>query len=361
MRIAHILTSLGIGGAEKQATAIAERMAARGHEVALIILKSSEQQEWPTTLPIYRLGMKKSLPNMISSLARGRSVLRTFKPDLVHSHTFPANMMARALRSIGAAPRVLSTIHNVYEGDRQRTLAYRLTDPLCILTTAVSHAVAERYIQIKAVPRSKLSVITNGIDTDAFCPSHHSESSLGPAPRSGESFVWLAAGRDVPAKDFDNLFTAYRKAREEFPNTELCIAGNLASHRCAAKDSPSGIRWLGLSRDMPNTVARCDAFVLSSAWEGMPLVVGEAMAMEKPVVATDVGGVRELLDETGIVVPSKNPGALAQAMLRMMRMHGNERSEMGEAARERVIQHFDINAKTDEWESLYTRILRSHG
>ena len=70
---------------------------------------------------------------------------------------------------------------------------------------------------------------------------------------------------------------------------------------------------------MPALLDAADGFVLASAWEGMPLAVGEAMAMEKPVVATDVGGVRELVGEAGVIVPAKSPESLAQAMLALMR------------------------------------------
>jgi len=152
MRIAYMLTSLGIGGAEKQVIDVGERMASRGHQIALIILRSPEELEWPAKLPVYRLGMEKSLPGMMQGFRRARHVLRTLRPDLLHSHTLPANMTARILRGIGAVPCVVSTIHNVYEGGWHRTLAYRITDPLSIHTTAVSHAAANRYIQINAVP-----------------------------------------------------------------------------------------------------------------------------------------------------------------------------------------------------------------
>ncbi len=101
-----------------------------------------------------------------------------------------------------------------------------------------------------------------------------------------------------------------------------------------------------------------DAFVLSSAWEGMPLVVGEAMAMQKPVVATDVGGVRELVGDAGVLVPPKDSAALADAMLRVMHMSSDHRQTMGQAARKRINQHFDMNAKAEEWEALYARLLR---
>ena len=358
MRIAYMLTSLGIGGAEKQVIAIGERMAARGHEVALIILRSAEEREWPTTLKVHRLCMRKSVPGILRGLARANRQLRSFKPDLLHSHTLPANMTARILRAIGVAPPVLSTIHNVYEGGWHRTLAYRLTDRLTIRTTAVSRAVADQYIQIKAVPRDKCSVITNGIDTDTFSPSPLTSSRVVEEPSKPQPFRWLAAGRDVPAKDFDNLIAAFQVVRSAMPNAQLRIAGQPASHRSKLTDSEAkGIRWLGICKDMPGTFAQCDAFVLSSAWEGLPLVVAEAMAMEKPVVATDVGGVCDLVGDAGSIVSAKNSQALADEMLHMMRMPENERREMGKAARARIIQHFDMSAKAEEWESLYARLL----
>jgi len=75
MRIAYILTSLGIGGAEKQAISIGERMAGRGHQVLLIVLRSPEKQEWPTNLLTIHLGMKRSGPDMVGGFLRAR---RTF-------------------------------------------------------------------------------------------------------------------------------------------------------------------------------------------------------------------------------------------------------------------------------------------
>jgi glycosyltransferase involved in cell wall biosynthesis len=110
---------------------------------------------------------------------------------------------------------------------------------------------------------------------------------------------------------------------------------------------------------MPALLDAADAFVSASAWEGMPLAVGEAMAMEKPVVATDVGGVRELLGECGVMVPAKAPAALAQAMLTLMQTTPQARSSLGRAARERMQRQFSFDVKADEWESLY-RVMLAH-
>ena len=147
MRIAYMLTSLGFGGAERQVVALAERMAARGHQVLLIVLRHRAEHVWPANVPVVYLDMSKSLTGIMSGLVRGRRALLDFQPDLVHSHTFPANMAARLLRASGASPRTLSTIHNIYEGGWHRTFACRITDRLAIHTTAVSRAVATRCIE----------------------------------------------------------------------------------------------------------------------------------------------------------------------------------------------------------------------
>ena len=95
MRIAYVLTSLGMGGAERQVVALAERMAARGHAVALLVLRSCQTEEWPTTLEPIRLDMSRNPASILAGLWKARHFLRDFHPDLIHSHTYPANMAAR--------------------------------------------------------------------------------------------------------------------------------------------------------------------------------------------------------------------------------------------------------------------------
>jgi glycosyltransferase involved in cell wall biosynthesis len=166
----------------------------------------------------------------------------------------------------------------------------------------------------------------------------------------------------VPAKDFPNLLHAFARVRGEIPEARLWVAGEAAGAGSAAiqmqaAELGASVRWLGLRRDMPALLDAADGFVLASAWEGMPLAVGEAMAMEKPVVATDVGGVRELVGEAGVMVPAKNPEALAEAMLDLMRSTPEARGALGRLARERIAARFSIDAKADEWEALYRAVL----
>jgi glycosyltransferase involved in cell wall biosynthesis len=89
----------------------------------------------------------------------------------------------------------------------------------------------------------------------------------------------------------------------------------------------------------------------------MPLALGEAMAMEKPVVATDVGGVRELVGDAGAIVPPKDSEALADAMLDQMQSSPEDRRALGRAARVRIQGNFSMDAKADEWEALYRAVV----
>jgi glycosyltransferase involved in cell wall biosynthesis len=366
MRIAYVLTSLGVGGAERQVLALAERMAARGHAVSLVVLLPRQAEEWPATLNLIRLDMRKTPASLLAGFNRARRFLRVFEPQLIHSHTYPANIVARLLKLFSTAVPLISTIHSVYEGPWPRMAAYRLTDSLSLCTTAVSQAAADRFVRLKAVPAHKCSVMTNGIDIAAFVPSSERRTRTRAEMAVGKAFVWLAAGRIAPAKDYPNLLRAFSLVLAANPAACLWIAGEDFGGEAAAVQAFSAelgfgnsVRWLGLRRDMPALLDAADGFVLASSWEGMPLAVGEAMAMEKSVVATDVGGVRELVSESGVMVPARSPEKLAQAMVAVMQTTPEERFLLGRAARERITTRFSMDAKADQWEAFYQTVLES--
>jgi glycosyltransferase involved in cell wall biosynthesis len=360
MRIVYGLTSLGMGGAERQALDLAERMQLRGHSVALMVLRPPLAEQWPTNLPAFHLNMHKNPVTFLKGLARGRQFLREFRPDLIHSHSFHANLVARLLHRQAPTTPVISTIHNVYEGGWLRMLAYRLTDPLSVRTTAVSQAAADRFIRLGAVPRSKCTVLLNGIDVKTFAPDPERRKRVRAELDLRGCFVWLAAGRIVPAKDYPNLLRAFAQVAKAHSHARLWITGSasgtedqwLRSH-VASLGMGSHVKLLGLRRDMPSLFDAADGFVQASAWEGMPLAIGEAMAVEKPVVATDVGGVSELAGDTAMLVPARDSLALAGAMIHVMGLSSPLLDGMGRFARARINEHFNIETKADEWEVLY--------
>ena len=160
------------------------------------------------------------------------------------------------------------------------------------------------------------------------------------------------------------LARAFAKVCRRHPEASLVIAGQgplegEIQSMIRRLGLSERVRMLGLRQDMPQLLAASDALALSSAWEGMPVVVLEAMASRRPVVATSVGAVPEVIadGDTGIVVPPGSPAALAKGMTRLMDLPPEAKSTIVEGAYRRVCSDFSTEGVLDKWESLFHRLL----
>ncbi|MEM2002108.1 MAG: glycosyltransferase, partial [Candidatus Methanomethylicaceae archaeon] len=204
-----------------------------------------------------------------------------------------ANILARLVRPLARVPVLICTAHNIDERGRKgsgrlRVLLYRWTDPLCDLTTQVSQAGLERYVRIRAVPPHKLRYIPNGVDTERFRPNPELRRRLREEMELGRAFVWLAVGRFNPQKDYSTMLRAFASVVGKYPETLLLIAGDgplrpLMEKLAEDLHVSARTKFLGIRRDIPELMNAADAYVMSSAWEGMPMVLLEAHASGLPV------------------------------------------------------------------------------
>lgn len=360
MNIAFIVTGLGMGGAENQVIGLADRFASLGHRV-LVISMTGNSFVLPRSpaVRIQPLDMPKTFKGFLSAYRCARHYLREFKTDVVHSHMVHANVFARLLRLTTDMPRLICTAHSINEGGSARMLAYRLTDWLADMTTSVSDAGMNIYIQQRAVRPHKISTVHNGIDCQMFRFSASARERIRKTLDVPEGMqLILAVGRMTEAKDYGNLLQAMSHVLAQRRNCLLCIAGDgelRSTHESQARSLgiASNVRFLGLRRDIPDLMSAADLFVLSSAWEGLPLVVGEALACERLVVSTDAGGIREWLGDSGNVVPVRDANALANAMMRALSLNREEREVQGRIGRERVLAHYSMEAVVERWMQLY--------
>ena len=335
-----------MGGAERLTMALAGRMAGRGHRVLVVVLKGPQAGDLKCPVEAVHLGMDRGPLSAAAGAVRGVREIREFGPEVMQGHGFQSNMLARLVGAVTPGAKVVSTIHNVYEGGRLRMLAYRLTDGLAGRTVAVCEAAARRFEALGAVGRC--GVVRNGIEVEGFQPDAGRRAAVREESGVGDEFVWLAVGRDASAKNYPGLLAAFDRVRRERPGVRLWIAG---AERPGVESE--GVTWLGVRGDVAAPMDGADGYVMSSAWEGMPLAVAEAMAMGKPVVATDVGGVRELVGECGVLVEAGDERALAGAMLETMSRSGEERAEKGRLARQRIVEEFGMERCAKEWEDVY--------
>jgi len=365
-RVALLSTSLARGGAESQIAQCAIALRRRGWETAVVSLLDPAAFAAELALegvPVHCLAMRPGHADP-RGLVRLIGFLRVFRPQILHSHMFHANMAARVVRLFCPVPVVISTLHSIAESSREtagvelRDFAYRLTDPLADVVTAVSQSVADRHRSSGAARAAKLRVIPNGVDTSRYRPDQARRESARRELGIEERFVWLAAGRLLWKKDYASLLRAL--ARQ--PDAVLLIAGEGPEGdrlRRQARELAVDARFLGAREDLPALMNAADGFVLSSVVEGLPMVLLEAAASGVPAVATDAGGVRECVadGETGFVVPRSECDALAAAMSRLALLPAGTRAHMATAARAWAVERFDMDTVVAEWERLYRELL----
>ncbi len=363
--IVLLSTSLGMGGADQQVIYLAQSLITKGHTVQVISLTPLGKmglEAQAQGLPVQSLNMIRGVPDL-SSLVKLISLLRAWQPHILTTFMFHANLMGRIAGLLTRVPVIVSSIRNENFGGKNRDFLVKKTNWVANVCTTNSQVVAQKLIQRKIVSPEKIKVITNGIAIEKYQNKQHlkyqTRKTLG-IPDT--VFLWVAVGRLLDQKDYPNLLDAFSK----LANSEVYLAiageGKLLSElqqKVQSLKIANQVFFLGVHQDIPELLAAADGFVLSSAWEGMPNVVMEALASAIPVVATDVGGVRELVEDgkSGFVVPPRDSLALSQAMTQLMRLSNQQRQQMGETGFFHIQSQYSLEKVTQDWEELYKAYL----
>lgn len=361
MKILYLITGLGMGGAERQVCDLADHFASQGDEVMIIYL-TGPAIVTPThpSIHIRGMAMAKTPWSLLSTYGRLRKLITAFAPDVLHSHMVHANLFARFLRFCTPIPRLICTAHSVNEGGALRMLLYRLTDPLADLSTNVSRKAVEAFIQKGAAPEGRMIPFYNGISTQNFFfdeEARHQWREEGGAVET--SLVILCVGRLVPEKGYTTMIEAFATLHRHHPHALLWIVGDGPQHttlqeQCHDLAITDAVTFWGIRRDVPALMSACDIFCLPSHYEGFGLVVAEAMACERYVVATDCGGVAEVVGDHGRLVPPQDPTALALALIDTADLSTQEREVTGHLARRSIIDTYDLATLATQWRTLYT-------
>lgn len=360
MKILFVITGLGVGGAERQVVDLASRFRGLGNEVKIAYLTGPARVvPSGSGIEVIPLGVQKTPIGFARALIGLTKVLRGFQPDVVHSHMVHANLLARIARIFTPVPKLICTAHSMNEGGPLRMLGYRLTNKLADVSTNVSRGAVRAFELKGAVPVGRMQVIPNGIDVGRFEPNRKARVEIRADFGVGDRSVLLAVGRFFEPKDYPNLLSAFSKALTKNRGLLLWIAGDgplQESIERLAEELGVGaqVSFLGVRKDVPALMNAADVFVLASEWEGLPLVVGEAMASQKVVVATDVGGVSEFVGDAGFLVPPKNPEALAEAIVRAVGLDAVYAKELGERARMRIVAEYSLDSVVKKWIRLYS-------
>lgn len=401
LRVVQVVDTLALGGAERIVAMLAERLLLRGVDVRVVALRSLSGD--PLREPLERAGVPVASLNargFYDTRAWLRLVrfLRRTSAHVVHTHLLYADVLGRTAAMAARVP-VVSTLHNVPDGFAHHRADRRYLEQLTARRLArrlicVSQRAADAFPREWRIPRERVALVPNAIDLGPWLavregvprPEASAEENGAAAPRSvgtaahrtphdepqehvsphdqEDHVSILSVGRLNPQKAFDVLLRAARIVSDTRPDVRFTILGRgeRATELVRLRDVlglTNTVTFAGEQNDVPSWMQRADVFVSSSAWEGMPLVVIEAMAAGRPVVVTDVGGSREVVgsDDCGVVVPPSDPGALAHAILELAG-DSSLRRAMGAAARTRARTAFDVEQLIDAHLAIYDDVTR---
>ncbi|NMB53711.1 MAG: glycosyltransferase [Leptolinea sp.] len=369
--VTHIITGLDTGGAEimlKKLLQAVDRDKYPSRVISLTTRGIIGEQIAALGVPVTAMGMR---PGRISLADIGRLAgeIRDQKPDVVQTWMYHADLLGGlAARRVG--------VHWIAWNIRNSTLDWKKSKPSTLLTVSIC-SILSHFIPRKIVVCSqaaarvhqqvgyagwKMRVIPNGFDLAVFKP----DQETGIKQRA-----LLGLNRDVPVvglaarydrqKDHETFFKSAAVVLQSLPDTHFLLCGEGITPKnpvirgwAAGTGREEQFHLLGRWTDMPLFHAACDVEVSSSAYgESFSNVLGEAMACGIPCVSTRVGGAEEVLGETGQIVPPKNPEALGNAILTILKQPATKRQEMGMAGRERMLHNFDISLVAQEYSRVW--------
>ena len=382
VRVLRVIARLNVGGPALHVTYLARGLAERGYETTLVagdVARGEASMSFVAeqagveivTLP----GLSRELSPVRDALAAFRlaRLIRKLRPDVVHTHTAKAGAVGRtaALLAWPRRPVVVHTFHgHVLRGyfGTGGTLVFRAIETLLARASdrliAVSPEVRDELVALHVAPRERFSVVRLGIELeprvrfDGDPPEVRRRHGI---PEGKFVVGWF--GRMTAVKRTDDLLTMLAGVRERGVDALLLLVGDGDDReRLEQRAHDLGLArsclFLGYQKDVAPWYAICDAVVLTSASEGTPVTIIEALAAGRPVVATKVGGVPDVVDEgeTGFLVRPHDTHALAER-LEILAGDPVRRRAMGDLGRARMLERYAVERLVDDVDALYRELL----
>jgi len=353
VRVLEAITPSRIGGAEVFVTQLCRRLPEMGAQVTLFCPKDRPFVNYAAARGVESVNWRtfgKLDPATIIRLVR---LIRSRDIDLIHTHLSTASLLGAFAAKLARIPSI-AHVHGL-----NSATCYRYGNRVI----AVSEAV-KRFLCAQGLDEEKVQVVYNGIDLDAFQSAPIAEVRQQFGWKTGQ-FVFGVFGRRASVKGQRTAIEAMFVLRQQGVGAKLVIAGDGPDKNDLMESANvlgigDSVLFAGFVEDVRELMSACDVIAVPSLKEGFGLAAVEAMALERPVVASNVGGLPEIVvpGETGFLCTPGDPAALAQALFEL----AGDRScseQMGKRGRERVIEHFEVRTQTSKlWNVLQDAVMR---
>ncbi len=381
MRVARVIARLNVGGPARHVLLLTAHLdPARYASLLVSGVEAPGEGDMldmaralgvaPLRLP--RLGREISPPRDAGTLLRLVRLFRTLRPHVVHTHTAKAGVVGRLAARLARVPVVVHTYHgHVFDGyfspaktrlflAIERALA-RVTDRLL----TVSDHVRDDLLRLGVGTPDRLTVLPLGLELAPFLDADRRRGELrAELGLAADAPLVAIVARLVPIKRHEHFFAAFRRLLDGMPAAHALIVGD-GERRTALEAEArrlgvdARVRFLGWRTDLDRVYADADVVALTSANEGSPVALIEAMAAARPVVATRVGGVPDLVEHgvSGLLVEPGDVAGFAEALAGLLADAGARR-RAGEAGRKRVYPAYGAERLVEDMDRLYQDLLR---
>ena len=378
MKIVYLSTGLNMGGAEVMLYNLLANLDRDRFEPTVISLinqgifgKKIEQ----LGISVHSVGMLQGKPS-IKSIQNLLKLLQQIQPDLIQGWMYHGNLAAQLANffRVRKTPILWSIHHSLHSISKEKPLTQAIirfgswTSKYVSQVAYVSEKSQNQHQKI-GYAKDNGCLIPNGFDTSQFQPNPQARQKFRRELNiSDDIFLIGSLARYHPMKDHANFFRAAKVLLSKFPETRFVAIGTNVDYEnktltdlIAELEIVDKVYLLGQRLDIPQITPALDILTSSSAFgEAFPLVLGEAMSCEVTCVVTDIGDSAWIVGDTGKVVPPKNSKALAQAWQETIELEPEVRRQLGQAARNRIVEKFSLDTIVKQYENLYESIFQSN-
>lgn len=352
MKIAHVVDSLEVGGAEILVAQMCRAQRELGHEPSVYAIASLG----PLGEQLRREGfavhanVARHLSNAVPTFYRN---FRTARPDVVHLHNAVPTIYAAFSAKLAGVRSIVSTRHGLLNPPLEMVagLKYSIAAAFCDWIVGICDATTTNLRSMRTIQKRKIARVYNGV-----APIERVQSALWP-PKKG--FTLLFVGRLAPVKNLGLLLSAFSVALRSRPDLSLWIVGDGSERGSLERMAQelkidSRVTFWGQQLDVAHIFSAADAFIMSSVSEGLPLSLLQAFSLGLPAIVTDVGGMAEAvrLTNAGITVPPADSGAMAAAILRLVD-DPSERAVFTQCAESGFRSRFSLTRMVNSYDQLY--------
>lgn len=374
MKLTFIITGLSTGGAEMSLYRLLSRLSSdyQPHVISLTTIGAVGERIQELGIPVEALGSTSVVSNPMA-LFRLARCLKKLQPDIVHTWMYHSDLIGGLAARLAGVPALTWAIHNCDLSVDKTKWTTRTVVRTCAL---LSRRLPERIISCSFTARdihvalsydeSRFVIIPNGFDLSYFRPDSVARSEVRQelGIPADAPVIGLVARLD-PQKNHSGFFEAAGILHTSRPDVHFVLIGKAIdtnNHQVATWARNAGVEevthLLGLRDDIPRLTASFDIAVSSSWGEAFPNVVGEAMACGVPCVVTNVGDSAYIVGDAGLVVEPSDMRGLAAACEKLLALSPDERRALGERARTRIAENFELGAVVRRYEVLYDELAR---